>query len=176
MVIWLIGLSGSGKTTLGEAIARQWRVHAPGTVLVDGDVVRRLFRHDLEEAAYTVEGRRINAERIVELCAWLDGQGLNAVCCILSIFPDLAAANRKRFSRYFEVFLDAPVDALVRRDGKGLYAAAIAGERRNVVGVDIDFPAPLAADLVIDTAGARPDIERVARSVLEAALREGGVA
>jgi len=172
MVIWLVGLSGSGKTTLGEAVARHWRTRSPETVLVDGDVVRRLFRHDLDESAYTIEGRRVNAERIVEICAWLDLQRFNVVCCTLSFFPDLVAANRSRFSRYYEVFLDAPLDVLVDRDRKGLYAAAIAGHRRNVVGVDIAFQAPATADLVINTAGPLPDIEQLAARVLGTALGE----
>jgi cytidine diphosphoramidate kinase len=169
MVIWLIGLSGSGKTTLGQALVEHWRSSQPATVLVDGDAVRRMFRHDLEEADYSVQGRRINAERMVELCAWLDGQGMNVVCCILSIFPDLAARNRTRFAHYFEVFLDVPIEVAARRDTRDLYAPALRGERRHVVGVDIGFPRPPAPDMSIDTSGPRPDMHVLAASVLAAA-------
>lgn len=170
MVIWLIGLSGAGKTTLGTAMARKWRERSPGTVLIDGDAMRRVFRHDDGERPYTPDGRRENAQRITALCEWLDGQSINVVCCILSIFPELRAQNRTRFSRYYEVYLRASMDVLMQRDGKSLYGPAQRGERRNVVGVDIDFPEPNDADLVVDTDGPLPDLDHLATRV----LREAG--
>jgi adenylylsulfate kinase len=166
MVIWLIGLSGSGKTTLGRELARQWRAAEPNTVLLDGDEVREVFAEDPGADPYSIEGRRRNAQRITALCALLDRQNINVVCCILSIFPEMRALNRQRFGRYFEVFMDAPLEALERRDVKGLYAAARAGRVGNVVGVHIPFPAPVAADLVIDSSGTTPDIAALAGQVL----------
>lgn len=170
MVIWLVGLSGSGKTTLGREIARQWRGSAPNTVLLDGDELRELFQHDRGDAPYTLEGRYLNAQRIVALCKLLDRQGINVVCCILSVFPDMRAENRRRFSRYFEVFMDASLDALRRRDVKGLYAAAERGDVTNVVGIDIPFERPIGSDMMIDTSGDTPDVEGLARDVLDRAL------
>ncbi|HZP87699.1 MAG TPA: adenylyl-sulfate kinase [Burkholderiales bacterium] len=167
MVIWLVGLSGAGKTTLGEAMVAQWRTRCPATVLLDGDAVRRIFDQDRSDADYDLESRRRNARRITYLCEWLDTQGLNVVCCILSIFPEMRAANRTRFSRYFEVFLDAPLSALVARDRKGLYAAALRGERRNVVGVDLPFERPQSADLVIDTTLPAANPDTLARELLD---------
>lgn len=169
MVIWIIGLSGSGKTTLGRALVQRWRAVAPNTVLVDGDEVRRLFSHDHGDHAYTLEGRRLNAERITALCGWLDGQGINVVCCILSLFPEMRADNRRRFSRYFEIYLKASVEALAARDTKGLYGPALRGERMHVAGVDLPFPEPATPDLVIDAAGPLPDFEALADAVLRTA-------
>lgn len=169
MVIWLVGLSGSGKTTLGKEVARLWRDLAPNTVLLDGDELRRVFVHDKSDAAYSVAGRRANAERITALCEMLDQQGINVVCCILSIFPDLRALNHERFSRYFEVFMDASMEALLRRDTKGLYQDALTGLRTNVVGIDISFPKPETADLIISTSGAEPDMAELALHVLRKA-------
>lgn len=169
MVIWLIGLSGSGKTTLGSAMAHAWRARAPATVLIDGDVVRSLFDQHRGDAEYSVAGRRENAERITALCEWLDAQSINVVCCILSIFPQMRAGNRARFSRYFEVYLRAPIEVLAQRDGKSLYAPALRGERANVVGVDIPFPEPPHADLTLDTSGATPDMQQLAVRLLNEA-------
>jgi len=168
MVIWLIGLSGSGKTTLGTEVVRQWRAIEPNTLLVDGDEVRRIFRQDRAPADYTVSGRRANAERIFELCAWLDGQSLNVVCSVLSIFPDLRARGRASFRRYFEVFLNPPLETLFERDTKGLYRKARAGEMKHVVGVDIPFPPPQHADLEIDTSRSA-DVPLLASQLLEQA-------
>ncbi|WP_028454388.1 adenylyl-sulfate kinase [Chitinilyticum litopenaei] len=165
MVIWLIGLSGSGKTTLGRAVLQQWQVRAPNTVLVDGDEVRRIFRQDNSPADYTLAGRRQNAERILELCRWLDQQGINVVCSILSIFPDLREQNRQTFSDYYEVYLNPGMDVLIARDTKGLYAKALAGEMKDMVGVDLPFPEPEHPDMTIDT-GKPADIAGLARDIL----------
>ena len=105
MVIWLIGLSASGKTTLGREIFALYRENEPNTVFVDGDEILGIFKHDRSPEAYTVEGRLKNAERICELCAWLDRQGINAICSILSIFEESRTWNRKTYSSYFEVYL-----------------------------------------------------------------------
>jgi adenylylsulfate kinase len=172
MVIWLIGLSGAGKTSIGRELCRYWKERAPQTVLVDGDEIRRIFQHDRDEQAYTLEGRRRNAERIRELCAWLDRQDINVVCCILSLFEDVHAWNRATYSRYFEVFVDAPMDAVIARDVKGLYGPALRGETRNVVGVDIPFPRPAQPDMTIDNSGAF-DPAAIARRILAAAHPNG---
>jgi cytidine diphosphoramidate kinase len=167
MIVWLVGLSGAGKTSIARELHRNWQAQVPATVLVDGDEIREIFRHDTSPENYNIEGRRANAKRIIEICRWLDKQKINVVCSILCIFPDLMLENRKIFPEYFEIFVDAPMEQLEARDGKGLYSAAKAGEIRNVVGVDIDFPVPQQPDLVIDNS--KPDIDfgRTAQSILE---------
>lgn len=167
MVIWLIGLSGSGKSTLGREVARQLRARAPNTVLLDGDEIRSVFRHDSDKDAYSIEGRRVNAERITALCELLDKQGIHVVCCILSIFPQMRLTNRKRFSQYFEIFMDAPIETLIGRDVKGIYKKALDGSMKNVVGVDIPFEPPTDADMRIDSSGESADIVGLATEVMQ---------
>lgn len=166
MIVWLVGLSGAGKTTLGRELYAQWKKLDPATVLVDGDEMRAIFGADRGPDAYALSGRRQNADRIVEVCSWLDRQRINVVCCILCIFPEVLAENRKRFRRYFEVFVDAPMDQLVERDNKGLYAGARSGAIPNVVGVDIPFPRPLGADLVVNNSGRGFDVAAIASNLL----------
>jgi len=153
MVIWLIGLSGSGKTAIGRELYTLWKAKASNTVLVDGDEIRSIFKHDRHPDAYSLAGRAANAERIAELCAWLDRQGINVVCSILSVFEATRQWNRAQYARYFEVFISVPFDELVARDAKGLYGPALRGETKDVVGVDIAFPPPLAPDMIIDNSG-----------------------
>lgn len=149
MVIWLVGMSGAGKSTIGRSLYSSLKQVFPQTVFVDGDEIRALFRHDQTDDAYTVEGRRINAERIQSLCRWLDVQNIDVICCILAMFPDISAENRELFSDYREIFVDVPLPVLMQRDNKGLYQAALCGRQCNVVGVDIEYRTPVAPDLVI---------------------------
>ncbi|ASX09829.1 TPA: adenylyl-sulfate kinase [Aeromonas dhakensis] len=149
MVIWIVGLSGAGKTTIGHALYENLKIDQKNLVFVDGDEIRALFCHDQIADAYSIAGRRINAERIQSLCRWLDGQGIDVVCCNLAMFPDIRNSNRHLFSDYREIFVDVPLSALMQRDDKGLYQAALCGRLHNVVGVDIEYCHPVAPDLVI---------------------------
>ena len=149
MVIWIIGLAGSGKTTLGTSLYNCLKLSNPSTVFVDGDVVRKIFNPNESEHSYTLNGRRLNSERITQLCYWLDMQNINVICSIQSIFPEHQLRNRTLYSSYFEIFLRCPMDSLVKR--RPLYKKAIDGQIQNIVGVDIPFPCPANPDLVIDT-------------------------
>lgn len=163
MVIWLIGLSGSGKTTIARALYDMLKPEHRALVLVDGDEVRDVFPRDTD---HTVEGRRRNAERISPLCAMLDRQDIHVIAAVLSIFPEWQKWNRETFSAYHEVFLDIPLEELERRDPKGLYSKARAGEMPNVVGLDIPFPRPPAPDQVLTLADQADGVEACARKIL----------
>lgn len=166
MVVWITGLSGVGKTTVGERLWRLWRQSEPNTVLIDGDVVRQLFGMRGEGDPYSLRGRRENAERIVEMCCWLDRQDINIVCCLLAVFDDILDRNRGLFARYLEARLVAPLEILRARDPKGLYSRAAAGELRNMVGVDLPYDLRSRPDMLIDTSGAR-SAEQIAADIHE---------
>ena len=85
MVIWIIGLSGSGKTTLAQRVISDInnRPNTKKTILIDGDDIREVFGNDI---GYSKEDRLINAKRICRLGKFLNDQGINVVCAILSLF------------------------------------------------------------------------------------------
>ena len=155
MVVWITGLSGVGKTTVGERLWRLWRRTEPNTVMIDGDVVRRMFGMRSQGDPYDLQGRRENAERIVELCRWLDEQDINVVCCLLAVFDDILERNRGLYTRYLEARLTAPLEILRARDPKGLYAKAATGGLRNVVGIDLPYDLRSRPDMLIDTTAGR---------------------
>jgi len=166
MVIWIIGLSASGKTTLAEQVTARLRNTGRVVVLLDGDVIRQLFRNDVD---HTVEGRHENAQRLSQLTAFLATQGVDVVAAVLSIFPDWQSWNRSHIPGYKEVYLKASMDTLLRRETKNLYSRALRGEIINVVGVDIPFPEPLNADLILENDIDRREFEDMVDEILRIA-------
>jgi adenylylsulfate kinase len=146
MVLWMIGLSGAGKTTLSRIMYDRLKPTTPNLVILDGDVLRDLFGNDVD---HSIEGRRRNAERLSHLTRFLADQGIHVIAAVLSIFPEWQKWNRENVPGYAEVYLRVPFDILKSRNEK-LYAPALRGELKNVVGVDINFPEPEHADLIID--------------------------
>lgn len=165
MVIWLIGMSGAGKTAIGKEVFAQLKQRRPNVVFLDGDAVREIMGSDL---GHSLEARRANAGRISRLCKYLDDQGIDVVCSILSIFHESQAWNRSQIARYFEVYIRVPFEVLEARDSKGLYRAAREGKATNVVGVDIPFPPPLNPDLIIDNGDVVDSFDGLAARVLAA--------
>lgn len=164
MVIWIIGLSGAGKTTLANEVIAQVRRVQQNVVLLDGDVVRNIFDNDI---GYSVEDRRVNAQRISQLCKFLDDQGIDVVCAILSLFPESRTWNRKEILNYYEVFIDTPIEDLIQRDAKGIYRRFKSGEISDVAGMDIKFPYPSSANLVINNVTSKEFLLDHAKDIVE---------
>jgi len=167
MVIWLIGLSGAGKSTLAKEIVARANRESNRTVLLDGDVIREIFGNDL---GYSMEDRLKNAQRICQLGKFLDSQGFNVVTAILSLFPKSREWNRENIENYYEVFIDSPIENLIERDSKGLYAKYNRGEISEVAGMDIDFPKPEKADLVIKNISSKESLLNYAEPIIEKLL------
>ena len=164
MVIWLIGMSGAGKTSIGTAVYRLLKAERPNVVLLDGGDFRKAMANDL---GHTVADRRRNGQRLSRLCQFLDGQGIDVVCPTIGAFPDIREWNRRHIERYFEVFVQVPLDVLVARDKRDFYRPALAGELKDVVGVDIPFQAPTDADLVIDNSKPTDSFHSPAKQILD---------
>ena len=164
MVVWIIGLSGAGKSTLANEVVAHVRRVQGNVVLIDGDMVREIFGNDL---GHTIEDRLTNARRICQLGKLLDDQGIHVVCAILSMFPQTREWNRKNLKNYYEVFIDTPIQDLVQRDSKGIYHRFINGEIRNVAGLDIEFPRPNNADLIIDNINSKVALLGFAKAIAE---------
>ncbi|MSR77619.1 MAG: adenylyl-sulfate kinase [Candidatus Omnitrophica bacterium] len=169
MVIWLIGLSGAGKTAIGKEMVKLWKKEESNTVLVDGDEMRGIFQLDRGEKDYSIESRKLNADRICQICLWLDKQGINVVCSILSLFESSREWNRENYSSYFEVFISVPMEKLIERDQKNLYKPALESKTKNVVGVDIPFTPPAKPDLVLDNSRDQTDMSVFANEIFEKA-------
>jgi adenylylsulfate kinase-like enzyme len=141
-VVWITGLSGSGKTMAAERLLPLVRACHPATVLLDGDELRAALPC---ASGYSVEERRRWARSYAKLAALLARQGVHVIVATISLFADVRRSNRAEMTRYFEVYLRAPLDVLRARDRRGVYR----GE--NVVGVDISAELPSDPDLICET-------------------------
>ena len=169
MVIWLVGLSGSGKSTLGAELYRQIKLKKSNVVLLDGDDVRKVFEHDKGDEPYSMKEREKASYRMTSLCKLLDKQGVEVICCMLSSPQQLRNENRKNFSSYFEIFMDSPIEVLIKRDKKSLYKSFFEKKIKNVVGLDIPFLKPENPDLIINSSNDLFNISEIAENVINMA-------
>ena len=95
-------MPGSGKTSIGSELFDQLKKTHSNCVFIDGDDVRNIMMNDLGHSIYD---RKINANRIRNLCKHLDSQNINVICSILSLFEEDRAWNRANYQEYFEVYL-----------------------------------------------------------------------
>jgi bifunctional enzyme CysN/CysC len=149
-VLWFTGLSGAGKSTIANLVER--RLHAQGrhTMLLDGDNVRHGLNRDL---GFTEADRVENIRRVAEVSKLFVEAGLIVLVSFISPYraERMLARDCVADGEFLEIFVDTPVDECRRRDQKGLYRKADAGQLRNFTGVDAPYEAPLAPEIHLNT-------------------------
>ncbi len=161
MVIWITGISGSGKTTIANNLIKKYKKTVNNLVNVDGDVVRELFGNDLK---FDMKSRVAQIKRIQKMCLFLESQSLVVIASALYCDNTLMLWNRKNFKNYFEIYLDASLDLVRKRDIKGLYKKYDKGLEKNIVGLDVPWNEPQNFDLKINM-DSLPTIERVINTI-----------
>jgi bifunctional enzyme CysN/CysC len=148
-VLWLTGLSGAGKSTLAfkleeELFKRDYQVY-----VLDGDNVRYGLSADL---GFAPEDRTENIRRVGEVAALFADAGLICISAFISPYiADRQVARKAAGAAFHEVYVKASVATCERRDPKGLYRRARAGELGDFTGISAPYEAPTTPDLVIDT-------------------------
>lgn len=159
-VYWITGLSGAGKTTIGRRFYEKIKENYPNTVFLDGDTMRRVFGDDL---GYSREERRKCAMRYSRLCSMLQEQGMNVVCCTISMFDSVREWNRENIPSYKEIYVKVSMDTLRKRDQKGLYSGVTQEEQKEVAGIHMEVEEPKKPDLILCNDGDRTPEEQVER-------------
>ncbi|HZX70798.1 MAG TPA: sulfate adenylyltransferase subunit CysN [Rhodanobacter sp.] len=156
LCLWFTGLSGAGKSTIANLVER--KLHALGyhTYLLDGDNVRHGINKDL---GFTPEARVENIRRIAEVAHLMVDAGLIVLVSAISPYRSERRSARELFdgAEFLEVFVDAPLEECERRDPKGLYRKARAGEIRNFTGIDAPYERPETPDIHLESAGHRAE-------------------
>jgi adenylylsulfate kinase len=163
--VWFTGLSGAGKTTIARILAAELEDRGLRAEHLDGDVVRTHLSNGL---GFSRQDRDTNIDRIGWVASRLTRHGAAVLVSAISPYEEARRRARDRveeFGPFIEVFVDASVDECARRDVKGLYARALAGELGAFTGVSDPYEAPADPDLRIATAQEEP--HESARRVLD---------
>ncbi len=152
--VWFTGLPCAGKSTLANMLSEDLRRRGRSVELLDGDVIRTNLSKGL---GFSKEDRDTNVMRIGFVAHLLARHGV--VCIVAAISPYREARRRCRelIRDFVEVYVEATVDECMRRDVKGLYRKAMAGEIKGFTGVDDPYEPPQNAEVRIDTMTQAPE-------------------
>ena len=171
VTIWFTGLSGAGKTTLADLLAPELEARGHRVEKLDGDVIRT---HLSKGLGFSKEDRDTNIRRIGWVSAMGTRLGGTMIVSAISPYRDVRREVRAMTTAFFEVYVQCPLDELVRRDPKGLYEKALAGEIANFTGVSDPYEEPELPEVVVNTAEETPQASL--EKILAALERHGYLA
>ena len=170
-ILWFTGLSGAGKSTIANLVERKLSAMGAHTYSLDGDNIRQGLNKDL---GFTDADRVENIRRIGEVAKLFVDAGVIVTASFISPFRaerDMVRGLVEK-GEFFEVFVDTPLAIAEKRDVKGLYKKARAGQIKNFTGIDSPYEAPIDPELRLDTAHA--SAEALADQVIDH-LRQSGI-
>ncbi|MCK5209686.1 MAG: adenylyl-sulfate kinase [Cyclobacteriaceae bacterium] len=150
LVVWVVGLSGSGKSTLARGLENALHQKGYITQILDGDNLRSGLNKNL---AFSEEDRIENIRRAAEVSKLFVNCGIITICSLISPTEPIRkmAKSIVGTDKYFEVYVNCPIEVCESRDTKGLYKLARKGGIRNFTGIDSPFEEPKSPDLEIRT-------------------------
>jgi bifunctional enzyme CysN/CysC len=170
VVLWFTGLSGAGKSTIANLVEKYLHAQGRHTMSLDGDNVRHGLNRDL---GFSEADRVENIRRVAEVSKLFVEAGLIVLVSFISPYraERMLARDCVAEDEFLEIFVDTPVEECRRRDPKGLYRRADAGQIRNFTGVDAPYEAPLDPEIRLPTLSAAP--EALAERVVDELRRRG---
>lgn len=155
-LLWFTGLSGSGKSTIANLVEKKLHRMNRHSFLLDGDNVRHGLNRDL---GFTEADRIENIRRVGEVAKLMTDAGLIVITAFISPFRVEREMVRSMLpeGEFIEIFIDTPLAEAERRDVKGLYKKARAGQLKNFTGIDSPYEAPETPEIRIDTTVMSPE-------------------
>ncbi len=146
-VLWFTGLSGSGKSTVSDAVCEKLAGMGLEFEMLDGDVLRGVF----PRTGFDRQSRDDHIKRVGYMSSLLEKHGVCIVASFISPYREARGFVRGLCGNFIEVYVSASLDECRRRDVKGLYKKALAGEIENFTGVSDPYEPPESPELVLDT-------------------------
>ncbi|RIJ65747.1 adenylyl-sulfate kinase [Rummeliibacillus sp. POC4] len=150
VILWFTGLSASGKSTIANAFARQVFNRGKEIYVLDGDNIRHGLNKDL---GFDEESRKENIRRIGEVAKLFIDAGQIVCTAFISPYRQDREVVRQLVEdgEFIEVYVKASVEECEKRDPKGLYKKAKAGEIQNFTGISAPYEAPIDPEIILDT-------------------------
>ncbi|MCM1425818.1 MAG: adenylyl-sulfate kinase [Eubacterium sp.] len=142
---WITGLSGAGKTTISTLLYNYLRQKQDNIFLIDGDKIREVYQN----TDYTEAGREKISYMNMRLCKMLTDQGIDVIIAVIGMRDAYRKWNRENIENYREIYLEVPMEELIRRDSKQIYSRALRKELTNVYGIDMPYEEPKNPDVHI---------------------------
>ncbi|MGY3533355.1 MULTISPECIES: sulfate adenylyltransferase subunit CysN [Bradyrhizobium] len=170
-VVWFTGLSGAGKSTIANMVDQKLLAMSRHAMLLDGDDLRNGLNADL---GFSKAARVENIRRAGQVAKLMLDSGLIVICSFISPYRSERDMVRSLIGKdeFIEVFVDTPIEECARRDPKGLYSKAKAGEIKNFTGIDASYEAPITPEIHLRTMEQAPEqaAEVVVNAVMERAV------
>lgn len=167
-VVWLTGLPCSGKSTIASALREELERRGRKIEILDGDEIRSRIRND----RFSEQDREMHVRTVGLMAELLERNGVGVIAALVSPSRSIRDAVRSGCRRFYEIYLSTPVEECERRDVKGMYRRARAGEISGFTGVDSPYETPDAPELTLDTS--RCAVTECVRSILRVLESTGG--
>lgn len=164
----MTGLPGSGKTTIALEVERRLKALGRNVEILDGDEVRKGLSSDL---GFSKEDRQQHARRVTYVAKVLSRNGVIVLVGLISPFRAFRQYAREEIGDFLEVYIDTSLEECIRRDPKGLYKKALAGQITDLTGLQDPYEAPEHPELVIPTEDV--SVDRAAEMVVDALSEHG---
>ena len=148
VTLWFTGLPCSGKTTVSQLVFEQLRRAGARVELLDGDIVRQKLTKGL---GFSKEDRDENIRRIGFVCHLLTRNGVIAMAAAISPYREVRDELRSLIESFVEVHVDCPLEVCKKRDVKGMYKRALAGELAHFTGVSDPYEEPPDPEITVHT-------------------------
>ena len=152
-VIWITGIPASGKTTIANLLKDYYQKHNLPVDILDGDEIRKTLSSDL---GFSEKDRKEHNRRVIFVAKLLAKNGITTIIPLISPYRETREFARNEIPNFVEVWVKTSVDECKRRDPKGLYKKALAGEITNLTGLQAPYEEPTNPELILDTEKSNP--------------------